>query len=290
MEIRDSQPPDSRPLGDAGRSLTVVSSAHRGILYPARLPTFARLPPPEKVASLVRWFWIPQWRIAPGRTSRQQVIAFPACNLVVGPDAVELVGATTRRSYRDLTGTGWAVGALLRPAAVPSFISDPEQIRDTSRTVELPDLHTRVADAMRAPADQPADESGRLARTVDVFAGWLAETMEPPGPEALLANELAELVDTDPLVLRVEDIADRLHVSTRTVQRLARRYVGLPPSTMIRRRRLQEAAQLLRTEPGTDLAALAAQLGYADQAHLATEFRTVLGFTPSAYRRAATSS
>ena len=28
----------------------------------------------------------------------------------------------------------------------------------------------------------------------------------------------------------------------------------------------------------------AAELGYADQSHLANDFRTVLGFTPSAYR------
>ena len=53
---------------------------------------------------------------------------------------------------------------------------------------------------------------------------------------------------------------------------------------MIRRRRLQEAAQRLREQPDTELAALAAELGYADQAHLAGDFRTVLGLTPSGYR------
>lgn len=263
------------------RTLAAVDPAQRGILYPARLPTFVRLPPPEQVTALVRWFWIPEWRIAPGRTSRQQIIAFPACNLVVGPGGVELAGPTTRLSHRDLTGVGWAVGALLRPAVVPHFTSEPAALRDISRPMELPDLQTPVAAAMSGAADQPQ----RHAEAVAVFAGWLAATVGPPSEEGLLANALAELVDSDPQVLRVEDISARLHVSTRTVQRLARRYVGLPPLTMIRRRRLQEAAHLLRTDPGTDLASLAAQLGYADQAHLANEFRAVLGFTPSAYRR-----
>ncbi|WP_233606696.1 helix-turn-helix transcriptional regulator [Micromonospora sp. Llam0] len=245
------------------------------------MPTFARLPPPEQVAPLVRWFWIPQWRIAPGRVSRQQILSFPACNLVVGPDGVELAGPTTRVSYRDLTGTGWAVGALLRPAAVPHFTSDPAALRDASRRLDLPDLQSPVVEAMTGAGDA----SQRHAAAVAAFADWLNATVGPPGPEALLANTLAELVDTDHAVLRVEDVAARLHVSTRTVQRLARRHVGLSPLTMIRRRRLQEAAQLLRTDPATDLAGLAARLGYADQAHLATEFRTVLGFTPTAYRR-----
>jgi AraC-like DNA-binding protein len=259
--------------------VAVVSHDLRGILYPARLPTFTRVPPPDGVASLVRWFWIPEWQIAPGRSSRQHLLPFPACNLVVEPDTVELSGPTTSRSHRDLTGTGWAVGALLRPAAIPHFAPDPAHLRDTSRIMDLPDLHTSVTDAMSGPAD-------RHRRAVDAFAGWLAATVPEPDSEALLANALVELIDTDPEVLRVEDVAGRLHVSTRTVQRLARRYVGLPPLALIRRRRLQEAAQQLRTDPGLNLAALASQLGYADHAHLATDFRTVLGFTPSAYREA----
>lgn len=163
---------------------------------------------------------------------------------------------------------------------MPSFTTAPADLRDTYLAMDLPDLSARVTDAMSRPADRPE----RHRRAVDAFASWLATTVPPPDPEALLANALAELVDTDPDVLRVEDVASRLHVSTRTVQRVARRYVGLPPLTMIRRRRLQEAAQRLRTDPSTSLAVLASQLGYVDQAHLATEFRTILGFTPSAYR------
>lgn len=60
--------------------------------------------------------------------------------------------------------------------------------------------------------------------------------------------------------------------------------MGLPPAAMIRRRRLQEAVDTVRSEPGVDLARLAADLGYADHAHLSREFRRVLGFTPSGYR------
>ena len=67
----------------------------KGILYPARLPTFHREPAPESVADLVQWFWIPEWDIEPGHTSRQHVIAFPASNLVVQKDGVEFAGPTT---------------------------------------------------------------------------------------------------------------------------------------------------------------------------------------------------
>lgn len=251
----------------------------RGILYPAALPTFNRLPAPERVAGLVRWFWIPEWRLEPGRVSRQDVIAFPACNLVVEPSMVGVAGPTTRRSSRDLTGSGWAVGALLLPAATPQLGVEPGRLRDSYIAMELPDLRSQVVAAMTCTGSPEQ----RRVRAVDAFSDWVESHLQPPDDEARLANALAGLVDEDPDVLRVGDVADALGVSVRTVQRLASRYIGIPPAAMIRRRRLQEAAQRLRDQP-TELAALAAELGYADQAHLANDFRTVLGFTPSHYR------
>jgi len=254
----------------------------RGILYPAALPTFTRLPPPERVAGLVRWFWIPEWDLGPGRTSRQEIIAFPASNLVVEPSMTGLAGPTTRRSSRDLTGCGWAVGALLLPAAVPQLGVEPAQLRDSYVAMDLPQLQARVRAAMTSGGDDTPE--GRRAGAVEAFSEWVEERLAPPDDEGRLANALARLVDEDPEVLQVGDVADALGVSVRTVQRLASRYIGVPPAAMIRRRRLQEAAQRLREQPETELAALAAELGYADQAHLAGDFRTVLGLTPSGYR------
>lgn len=252
----------------------------RGVLYPARLPTFERIPAPERVADLVRWFWIPEWRIQPGRSSRQHLIAFPACNLVVEPDGVGFSGPTTRSSYRDLTGTGWGVGALLRPAAVPHFAADPASLRDTYQIRDFPVLKEMIDKAM-AGTDRHRD-------AVDAFSDWLVDEVPPPDEEGLLANEMATVIDSDPEIRTVRDASDRLNVSARTLQRLASRYVGLPPLAMIRRRRLQEAAERLRTEPDTTLAVVAADLGYSDHAHLANEFRSVLGLTLSGYRQEVT--
>jgi AraC-like DNA-binding protein len=260
----------------------VVSGDWRGVLYPARIPTFHRMAPPETVAAWVRWLWIPEWHLAPGRISRQEIVAFPACNLVVEPDLVGLAGPTTRRSFRDLTGGGWAVGALLRPAAVPHLVEDPVAIRDAYLTLDLPALHAAVTAAMTSAEDGAV----RRSRAVDAFAQWLDQYLPAPGSEALLANAMADLIDGDPSVQHTTEAAARLGISVRTLQRLARQYVGLSPAAMIRRRRLQEAAERLRREPNIDIAAVASDLGYADHAHLTTDFRNVLNFTPSAYRGA----
>lgn len=253
---------------------------HRGVLYPTRLPTFHRLAAPGRVAALARWFWIPEWDIAPGRVSRQEVIAFPACNLVVDPVSVVVAGPTTRRSHRDLTGRGWAVGALLRPAAAGHLIADPAALRDRVVAADQPALHAGVFQAMTGEGPGAA----RRTRAVEAFADWLADSVPGPDAEGQLANAIAELIDGDAAIQRVDEAAARLHVSVRTVQRIARRYVGVTPASMIRRRRLQEAARQLRTDHHLTIAAVAADLGYSDHAHLVRDFQTVLGFTPSAYR------
>lgn len=255
----------------------------RGILYPARLPTFTRLSPPADVAHLVVHFWIPEWSLPPGRVSRQHVISFPASNLVVEPGLVGLAGPTTRRSHRDLSGTGWAVGALLRPAAVPTLVDDPAATVDEYAPMEAEDLRAAVEVAMSGASDPDR----RRSEAVAAFTAWWRARGPGPTPETELANRMAELLTTDPDVLTTAAAAERLHVSERTLQRLASRYVGLPPAAMIRRRRLQEAAERLREDPDATLATLAHELGYSDHAHLTRDFGTVLSFTPSAYRSGA---
>jgi len=258
-----------------------IPAASRGVLYPTRLPTFHREPVTGELTAFVRWFWIPEWDIEPGRSSRQHLIGFPASNLVVENGMTGISGPTTRASFRDLTGKGWALGALLRPAATPALVGDAARFRDAYQEVELPDLAAAVSSAMNT--DAPADERRRTA--IVAFADWLQNRLGPPSDDALLANRMVEAAETDPSLLNVTDLAAHLHISTRSLQRLAAKYVGLPPAALIRRRRLQEAAERLRQDPLLDLTELAHEFGYVDHAHLTNDFRASLGFTPSSYRR-----
>lgn len=256
-------------------------AAARGVLYPDRLPTFHRVPSPASIAALVRWFWIPEWDLAPGRTPHQHLIGFPACNLVVEHTMTGISGPTTRASHRDLTGRGWAVGALFRPAAIPALVDDLEGVVDGYRGVDLPELSTAVAAAMTTAA--PATR--RHAAAVDAFASWMLRRIPAPGEEALLANRMVDAAETDPRLVTVTELARELSVSPRSLQRLAAKYVGVSPAALIRRRRLQEAADQLRADSGVHLTTLAHRFGYADHAHLTNDFRRSLGLTPSDYRR-----
>lgn len=129
------------------------------------------------------------------------------------------------------------------------------------------------------------DEDAGRANAVEAFTAWLVARLAAPEEGALLANAMEDLIATERSLVHVDQVAARLHISVRTLQRLAERYVGVPPLAIIRRYRLQEAAQRLRQDPGVRVADVAAELGYADQSHLTDDFTRILGITPRGYRR-----
>src|SRR5690606_15344393 len=98
----------------------------------------------------------------------------------------------------------------------------------------------------------------------------------------LLVNEVVRFVEERTEVTRVAQVCEHFGLSERTLQRLTQRRLGLNPKWVIQRRRLHEAADRLRSGTG-NLATVAAELGYADQAHLTHDFRSVTGLTPGEF-------
>lgn len=246
----------------------------RGPLFPAELPRdFTRIPPGPAAKDLVVWWWTSTWDLPPGQHSSQELLAFPASNLAFEKDQVRFWGPTTRGSTQVLVGQGWVLGALLRPAAVPAFTRQPAACRDDSIPVAALELHEAV---------QASD--GNLANVIETVEMWLTSHVGPLTDEAHQANRLADLAITDSHIATVDDLADAMGVSTRTVNRLTTKYVGLSPYTMIRRRRLQEAAEWIRENPDEALADIAVRYGFVDQAHLSREARALLGLTLTHYR------
>jgi AraC-like DNA-binding protein len=82
----------------------------------------------------------------------------------------------------------------------------------------------------------------------------------------------------------ISEVAREIGVSERQLERLFAERVGVRPKLFARVLRMQRAARLLsrRRVSGADLSALA---GYADEAHLAREFRELCGAAPSRLAR-----
>lgn len=121
-----------------------------------------------------------------------------------------------------------------------------------------------------------ARDGVELAAIVDdAIAARLARAHLPSLPSRVALEAAAKLTQA-----RVSDVAGELGVSERHLRRLFRDRIGMSPKAFARLARFHRA---LRAARGADnWAAIAAEAGYYDQAHLIAEFRAIAGVTPSA--------
>jgi PAS domain S-box-containing protein len=85
---------------------------------------------------------------------------------------------------------------------------------------------------------------------------------------------------------RVPQMAAIAGVSPTSLERLARRTLGISPQQLLQRLRLEHAVFLITQTP-MSMGDIAAECGFYDQSSFTRQFRKVLGLTPGAYRRGA---
>ena len=106
-----------------------------------------------------------------------------------------------------------------------------------------------------------------------------------PDHQADAINALVDAAEQDRSLTRAEQLADLAGVSLRTLQRQFTAYLGIGPKWVVQRFRLLDAAAAAHACTHTDWAALAAELGFSDQAHLTRAFTSVVGTPPATYAK-----
>src|SRR6266566_1425288 len=243
-------------------------------------------PPPAALAPFVDAFWSRAADHSPGSVGPQRILPDGCLDIVVGPRQAIVVGAMTRPIVLPPGDGAGLIGVRFRPGMATAFLRIP--------AAALTDDHAPL-EALWPDGEQVADNVGS-ALGADRAISRLAET---------LTSRLSRIAAVPPdLLMAVERIiarGGRIDVSRLaaslgvTRQHLARRFaahVGVPPKTFCRVVRLWK---VLRSTTGgrVNWAGLAADLGYSDQSHLVTEFRSLTGLTPSrwiASRRAGSKS
>jgi AraC-like DNA-binding protein len=229
------------------------------------------------LSDLVRHVWVPRWALPDGEARPQRVLTYPALNAVIEPQAAALYGPDSRVQVRELRGTSWAVGVLFRPAAGPLLTgTDPAALAGSGEP-----LPTAPAGAVRRIMAGHACVRDELVR---VLRAWLLPVAAGVDDRGRLVNEACRLAEEDPGITRAAELAARLGLSPRSLERLVRSHVGLTPKWLIECRRLQHAAVTLFTSPATDLSELAAELQYTDYSHFSRRYRRAIGESPRVTR------
>jgi AraC-like DNA-binding protein len=184
--------------------------------------------------------------------------------------------------YR-LQDVGRVLGVRFRPGGFRGLLQAP-LATVTDKTLMLEQvLGIDSPAAERAVFAAPDDEG-----MISAAEALLRPRLPSPDPTVDLVHGIIERIGTDRDINRVDDLADKVGLGTRALQRLFADYVGVSPKWVIRRYRLHDAAARLAKAEPVNLTHLAQDLGYSDQAHFTREFKAIVGRSPSDYRRSAT--
>lgn len=231
--------------------------------------------PAPDLAWLVERYWAASWDYRGQPPYQQKIVPYPNVHLsfVQGePPAVH--GVVRGHAFRTLAGAGRVFGVAFRPGCFRPLLGRPVSAL-TDRTVAAHDLWGAEVPAVDAVADEAA-----AVRVVEPFLRRIAP---PPDPAAQRIAGIVAQIAGSPDLTRVDLLAERTGIPVRGLQRRFAGYVGAGPKWVIRRYRLHEVTQLLAAGIAIDWAELAAELGYADQAHLTRDFTAIAGESPTAY-------
>jgi AraC-like DNA-binding protein len=237
---------------------------------------------PGQLDRFLDHFWIVDWDLGTQPPYVQRTLPYPCVHLVFDSARSGIWGVPTGAFDYELKGAGKVCGLRFRPGAFRAILGRPLQsIAD--QVLGLSEVFPWIdAAATRAVLDC-ADDAAMIAAATRL----LAPLLPAPDPQVERIAAILRLAETTPGLTQVEQLAEHGGIGVRSLQQLFSEYVGVSPKWVIRRFRLHEAADRLAHGIDTDLASLAQELGYYDQAHFSADFRKLVGESPAHYRQRA---
>ncbi|HEU4731408.1 MAG TPA: DUF6597 domain-containing transcriptional factor [Kofleriaceae bacterium] len=237
---------------------------------------YTEIAPPSDLAPYVDRLWL---RTTVGRQPGElhRVLPDGCVDIIVHADrgAAELVGTMTR-ALAVPDAAAELVAVRFRPGAAAAIARGP--------LTELTDRHADLAELGHAGAlaDQVSEAATARARIAALVA-WLRRRLAGAAlPDPMVARAVDRLSAGE----RVDQVAGALGVTRQYLARRFQREVGISPKQLARIARMQRAAAAIgRAGQAADLARIAAELGYFDQAHLSNELHALIGITPGALAR-----
>lgn len=187
------------------------------------------------------------------------------------PEAV-VVGASSRHSARLLVeGRIAAFHIAFQPTGFHRLFAVPmHQLADQGVPVEA--FGSRALEQLVDVVRLQADFEGRVAAAQAWIGRRLAEVRRG-GP----VDQVARLIRRARVAPSVAEMAERVGIAPRQLQRTFIDQVGLAPKLYARTVRFEAVLDAREHDPNASWAALAQQFGYFDQSHLLRDARQFMG-------------
>jgi AraC-like DNA-binding protein len=225
--------------------------------------------PSSALAHCIAYYWMVSWDLRGRPPHLQETLPHPNIYLVFENNRLTVGGVSTSKFTRLLAEKSFAFGVKFRPGGFRPFLNSPAS-----------SLTDRIVAANYILVSSCGEDA-----MVDAVEAFFLRRVPKPDENVELADRLVGQILHQPQIRTVDDLADQTGISKRSLQRLFREYVGVPPKWVIRRYRLHELIERLEAGDPLDWPDLALELGYFDQAHLINDFRAITGYSPADYQR-----
>ncbi|MDY7097871.1 MAG: helix-turn-helix domain-containing protein [Pseudomonadota bacterium] len=179
--------------------------------------------------------------------------------------------------FRVSSGRSWGIG--LMPLGWAKFFD--AQAGDYADA--FTDGNADDAFAALRPLARELSTARSFAEEVSLIERHLSELLDR---DIVKAEQIAAINSAilDPDIATASELADRVGMTLRSLERLSRRAFGFPPKLLLRRQRfLRSLAQFMLDPSLKWLSTLDCQ--YHDQAHFVRDFKRFMGMSPSAYAK-----
>ena len=264
--------------------LTEVKHTPKGIVDPratARRLRLATYPVDAALAPFIDYCWVVEWDMRDRAPETQRVLPYPNAHLVFDAGRTAIHGVVRGAFDRPLAGAGKVLGVRFAPGGLRPFIAQPLS-SFTDGTIAADALLGMPASQAETLVLRQIDDRAMVAQAQSMLLAVLPQIDEA----ALLAGRLAAAAAAANGPVSVAQLCATMEISERRLQRLFADYIGVTPKWVIQRYRLQEAIWRLAQPDSPNLASLAQELGFFDQAHFSRQFVALVGCTPLDYRRA----
>jgi AraC-like DNA-binding protein len=242
---------------------------------------YREYPPPAGLAAAVSCVWV---GVTPPAGAPPTRVLPDACVDVIWQRdrGVFIAGPDTGPVFETMSPDAVLAGVRLRPGAAGPALGIPpsellnQRIDAADLRSELPAGPATALDARLPGALPPRVAVRRLAR--------VARQMAAAGPPDPLVAEAARRLDQPGS--RVSQVAADLGISERQLHRRCCAAVGYGPVLLRRVLRFRRFVSQIDSGSPAHLAVLAADAGYADQAHLTRDSSELAGLPPAALVRA----
>ena len=187
-----------------------------------------------------------------------------------------VVGQLTRFLLLQPTGRVEIMGVRFKPGGAYRFLPLPLDCL-TDRNVATSDVWGRSGSYIEGAVLEVSDNVRRQKLVEKFLLNQLQRTTQRPRLEAAVEEVIRSRGQT-----RVRDLASRLDVSSRQLEREFRSGVGSSPKALARIIRFQNLLRLVGEGALREWAHVALESGYSDQPHMVREFREFAGQSPSA--------